>query len=206
MSTLKDLQDVGSVITDPETGGVLLRFDNNLEEKYVRTAEVTQYPVEEGAPITDHHQAQQRTLELFAEVSNTPLVFETDRQNRAQFYYDVLDALVLSGRRLTITSGLRVFENCVIKDYSITRDYTSGQSLVVSMTVVEIQTVSTSEVEVPEAILQAALRATGRTRRKKVVAPQAPTEEQAAVQAKAEADPPKRSLALQGLRALGGLD
>lgn len=182
MSTLKPRQTLGTTITNPDTGSVLVQFDNNLEEKYTRDSDVTAFPVEEGVPITDNHQAKQRMLDLTAEISNTPLHIEQEAVNRVQFNHDVLDALVESGQRLTITSGLKLYENAVVKTYTVARDFRTGQTLIAQLRIVQVQVVSSATVKVPADILSAALKASGKSKRKKSTAGQAPTAAQAQTQ------------------------
>ncbi len=182
MSTLKPLQSIGTTITNPDTGNVLVRFDNNLEEKYTRDADVTSHPIEDGVPVTDNHQARQRMFDLVGEISNTPLVIETDVPNRAQFYFEVLDALVESGQRLTITSGLKLYEDAVLKSYTVSRNYQNGQSLVIALKIIQLEVVSSATVQVPDNILEATLKASGKSKRKKSTSGQAPTAAQDAKQ------------------------
>lgn len=182
MTTLKPLETIGTTITNPDNGNVLVRFDNNLEEKYMRDADVTAHPIEDGVPVTDNHQARQRMFELVGEITNTPLVIEQDIPNRAQFYFEVLDALVESGQRLTITSGLKVYDNAVLKSYNVNRNYQNGQALVVALKVVQLEVVSSATVQVPDNILSAVLKASGKSKRKKSTSGQAPTAAQDAKQ------------------------
>lgn len=49
-----------------------LQFDAATVEEYARTAEVTTYPVETGAVLSDHYQPQPRQIALAGVVSDTP--------------------------------------------------------------------------------------------------------------------------------------
>jgi hypothetical protein len=49
-----------------------LEFDATLLEEFTRSAEVTRFPVENGAVLTDHYQPQPRAITLEVQVSNTP--------------------------------------------------------------------------------------------------------------------------------------
>jgi len=56
-----------------KTGPVkYLDFDATLVEEFSRAADVTQYPVENGAVLSDHYQPQPRALTLEVQVSDTP--------------------------------------------------------------------------------------------------------------------------------------
>lgn len=49
-----------------------LDFDATLLEDFSRSAEVTQFPVENGAVLSDHYQPQPRAITLEVQVSDTP--------------------------------------------------------------------------------------------------------------------------------------
>lgn len=49
-----------------------LEFDATLLEEFTRAAEVTRFPVENGAVLTDHYQPQPRAITLEVVVSDTP--------------------------------------------------------------------------------------------------------------------------------------
>ena len=178
--TTKPLEQFGTSMFDAESGALIVRFDGNFEEKHARTADVTELPIENGLPITDNHAAYSRSCDLVGVVSNTPLFQEQNITNRAQFYYDVLDQLCREGTRLTITTGLGVYSNAVIKDYVVPRDYQNAQSLEITLKIKEIVIVTSATVEVPANILSAARRASGKSSGSGTTSPKDETEEQAA--------------------------
>lgn len=49
-----------------------LEFDATLLEEFTRSAEITRFPVETGAVLTDHYQPQPRAISLEVQVSDTP--------------------------------------------------------------------------------------------------------------------------------------
>lgn len=176
--TTQPLQKTGSVVTDRASGEVVLVFDSNLEEKYQRDADVTAYPVEKQVDKTENHQAKQRVFELVGLISNTPLAQEQNVGQRAPFYFQVIDALIEAGTRLNITTGLTPYDDVVIKSYTVVRDFQRGQVLEVSLKLVQIQTVESATVQVPEDILAAALKASGKSKRKKNDGPKPETDPQ----------------------------
>jgi len=64
-----------------ETGPTwFLDFDATLLEEFTRSAEITTYPVEKGALLSDHYQPQPAAITLEVVVSDTPLSGPTVRE------------------------------------------------------------------------------------------------------------------------------
>lgn len=57
---------------DPVGPTWYLQFDAATVEEYARSAEITTYPVETGATLSDHYQPQPRQISLTGVVSDTP--------------------------------------------------------------------------------------------------------------------------------------
>lgn len=57
-----------------------LDFDATLVEEFTRSAEVTTFPVENGAVLSDHHQPQPRAISLEVTVSDTPVRTNAPRE------------------------------------------------------------------------------------------------------------------------------
>jgi hypothetical protein len=182
MSQLEDTS-AATVISDALSGAPLLTFDANLTEKLTADADVTAYPVEGGARATDDVQPKQRMFELVGEVTNTPLDGD-DTPQRAARAFEVIDRIHRAKTRLVVTSGLRVFEPCVLKSYSTSRDYKTAQTLVVTLMFVEIETVNSQLVEVPANVLAALRRASGKSKTTKNDKDKPPTAQQAAARRK----------------------
>ena len=62
-----------------------LQFDALTVEEFTRSADVTQYPVETGAILSDHYQPQPRQIRLLGVVSDTPASqpFSIDKKQNA---------------------------------------------------------------------------------------------------------------------------
>lgn len=69
--------------TRPKVGALV--FDAILSEGHEFSMSVTQFPVEEGAPITDHVRQEPAKITLEAIITNTPIKAE----KLSQFVYDV---------------------------------------------------------------------------------------------------------------------
>jgi hypothetical protein len=182
MSQLEDTTEA-TVIRDALTGAPLLTFDANLTEKHTADADVTSYPVEGGARTSDDAQPKQRMFELTGEITNTPLNGD-DTPQRAARAFELIDRIHRAKTRLIVTSGLRVYEPCILKSYSTTRDYKTAQTLVITLMFVEIETVTLQLVEVPANVLAALRRASGKSKTTKNDKDKPPTAQQAAARRK----------------------
>jgi len=60
---------------DPIRPKVILKIDATISLSYRREAALTEYPVEDGADITDHYVIKPKMLSVQGVVSNTPLEF-----------------------------------------------------------------------------------------------------------------------------------
>jgi len=178
MTQLEPQSDYGTFIFDSETGDLLLRFDLNTNEDYSLEADITEFPVEAGFSVSDHHVSKLRKFDITAIITNTPIDGDTTPQ-RALRAYEIIDDLCFTGRVLTITSGLRVWQNMQIKSYKIPRDYRTAQQVNVKLSFVEIRYVESESIDVPPEILSALRRASAKSKSNKKDEPKPPTEQQA---------------------------
>lgn len=178
MTTAPILRE-GTTLFRRDTGEALITFDSNLQEKYPRDSNTPSYPIEEGLEGTTTQQPLQTTFELVCEVTNTPLVNGLEEPERARSAFDVLNRIVDEGIRLDLATGISSYSDVLLKKWQTARDYTTGQTLVVAMTFVQINVVRGNEVAVPPSILAAAVRSTGSSETKKDPPVQDPTPDQA---------------------------
>lgn len=176
--TLKAKRQFGTTIINPANGAVLMRFDVNLQEKYLGSSDITTHPIEDGEAITSNAHPRQPMYELTGLITNTPLVLEVGVQNRVEFYFNVLERLMASGQRLTVVSGLKVYETALISDYSLPRSAADGQSVSISLKIVQIQVVSSATVRVPASILRSIRRSSGKSKPKSGAGGKEPTNKQ----------------------------
>lgn len=99
-----------------------LDFDATMLEEFTRSAEVTQFPVENGAVLTDHYQPQPRAITLEVQVSDTPNrpdVLLDGKQNAAKRPFGIERAkhLDLKINRAPVTgiSGVRIIQGNVAR-------------------------------------------------------------------------------------------
>lgn len=118
-------------------------IDIATAESVTYDSEVTEYPVETGADITDHTRNLPPVLSIEFIVSDTPIgeVAKTRRGNvvpssEARGY---LIALRDSKEPFTVECGLGVFDDMIFESLTETKDATTGAALVASATLRRIE-------------------------------------------------------------------
>jgi len=203
--------------TDGSGGPQSIDFDASERETYEGAAEVTEHVVEEGAAIADHVRAGNETATFEAWVSNTPITVPSTQMDgttgslralevrvgtqsfsavtlqfggafdRVRAVDALLRALKDAGQRLTVVSGFRTIESCVIERYHVDRDAESGTALHLSLDVKKVRVVTTQTVCVPPV----PARRRGQRQQNRGAQP-------------TQAPPDRRGFALRALQALGG--
>lgn len=108
-------------------GGLI--FDATFQEQHKVELDVTENPVERGAPVTDHARRKPVSVTIQAGVSDSPLAFfdvdqfasDTGRSRRC---YEILFALLEDAEPITIQTNLATYTNmlCVSIDVSQDKD------------------------------------------------------------------------------------
>jgi len=108
-------------------------IDASISESHDFPSEVTMYPVESGADISDHVRNLPATVRLDCIVSNTPIgeVAELRREGSvpANDAYEVLIAIRDAREPVVIEDSLQRWENMVLKDLGVPRSATTGDAL-----------------------------------------------------------------------------
>jgi hypothetical protein len=136
----------------PASIGDLL-LDASVKESHHVRAKATRHPVEnaEGEPATvsDHVLLEPLSLQIDGIITNTPVMFlagvfsaSSDPVHDA---YMELETNVLTGRIVTVTTSLRVYENMVLESVEITRDVSKANALHFSATATQITLVNTED-------------------------------------------------------------
>lgn len=149
------------------TGLGTLEFDATLTEQHSAQAEVTQFPVETGASISDHVVVRPARLRLEGLVSNTPIqdVFPgqapdaEDRRGsvakgrtsewsgRAGAAYTQLVVLHELGTPVRVSTQLRDYDSMVIQTLEVPRDAETGDVLRFMMELQQVNTVATRTID-----------------------------------------------------------
>jgi len=112
-------------------------------ETHTKKSNITTYPIEDNSTITDH-------------VLNLPLNLNTngiiepigDNYNILDIHNKIVD-LMNSKQLISIITGLKVYNNMSILDYTVTRNAQNGQSLVFTMQAQETKIVQSQSVTIP---------------------------------------------------------
>ena len=155
---LDDLLD-GRLFSPLET---FLILDASIDESYTSGAQVTDFPVENGADITDHARILPRTLSINGIISDSPLPLQTlsfdaftsglgssvlaqtlGFATRSQLGYLELERLKNDRVPFDVVTGLDVYSNVLITSLNVTRNSSTGRALSFRMTVKEVTLVDT---------------------------------------------------------------
>lgn len=126
-------------------------IDAIVSEEPTLEAEVTEYPVESGAVITDHTRNRPLTLELEFLVSDTPIgsvaAERTAGAVPSSEARQALEALRASRKPFTVITATKTYESMVFTSLSFPRDRETGDALrprasLQQISIVEVRRVS----------------------------------------------------------------
>lgn len=166
------------------SGGVInaVVFDCETRTQHEQTAEITEHAVERGANIADHIRPNNGTVNIEAEVTNTPLdapetqadgvsaAFQArqitvDGQqvsvttlgfsqtfDRRRAVDAVMQQLISSGTLVRIATALREYEDMALERFSTESTAATAHSLPVVIAARRVRLVDTQLVQVPEPV------------------------------------------------------
>ena len=126
-------------------------FDMVVSEDHAKTATVSEHPVEEGAPISDHIQVNLRTLTMKVLVSNYSLStqktqgLQTEVINRASRVWSDLTALVEEKKLVEVVTVLEDYRNMAVTSVSAPRKDSTGDALEFDITARQIRKAKLAE-------------------------------------------------------------
>ena len=152
-----------TVISPPGFIGppVSIEFDASVSETHTGSAEATQFPVEEGADISDHIRRLPEELSIniittnspiliLASVQAKPIVGFGNNKTRAENTYEFLKAVKDDGTLVNFHTTLRNYKNMYIQTLSCTRDVTTNNIVNINLIIREIIIAITDQVAAPE--------------------------------------------------------
>ena len=138
-----------------------------------RQAEVTSYPVESGAEVSDHVQIKNNTFKLSGVITETPVRLEKDllysagvNGTRISQAIQYLDKIFDSRQPITLVTEHKVYENVILS--GISYDYKSEFAMQFDLEFEQVRLVSTATVNVIATKTQSN-RSVGGTVKQKVV-------------------------------------
>lgn len=131
-----------------------LTVDVSIREIHSLQANITRFPVEFGASITDHIINQPRTLTIDGLISDTPsglvalvvpgLVTGLVSTPPGLAAFDTMKSWWGNKQILDVQTGLDVYTNMVIRNFSFPKDANTGRALRFSLSLEEIIRVSSA--------------------------------------------------------------
>lgn len=116
-----------------------------VTEEHSHEAEVTQWPVEEGADITDHVRLLPDSVTLEGIVSDTPIGAVADQRGAdvlpSEEAYTILLAIRENRKTVSVKTSLTTYHNMILKSLTEPRSATTGEALRFRATFVQITTV-----------------------------------------------------------------
>lgn len=134
------------VRTDDQYGVDDITFDVIVEESHQKGATVSEHPVEEDSPITDHIQLNLRTLTMKVLVSNysvnaAALIGDAGVDNRAAQVWSRLKNLVDEKKLVRAVSILEKYPDMAITSVSTARKAATGDALEFDITARQVRVI-----------------------------------------------------------------
>ena len=128
-------------------------FDAVTDTGVRRQADITSYPVESGAEVSDHVQIRNNTFKLSGIISETPVRLEKDllysagvNGTRISQAIEYLDKMFDSRQPITLVTEHKVYENVILS--GISYDYKSEYAMQFDLEFEQIRLVSKATVNV----------------------------------------------------------
>ncbi len=137
---------------DPSSVGQI-EFDVLVSHETTLASEVTENPVEDGFPVSDHIICRPVRLSIIASVSNTPVTWYERLGNDPARKDDARSALLeiyKSRQPVTVILHDNIYENMVMNDCKIGGDKEDGRILKVPMEFTQVRKVEVKTAEIPE--------------------------------------------------------
>lgn len=143
----------GLILTTQRTLGTI-PLDAVLQDDNTSTINLTQFPVESGSIITDHRIILPKVYKLRGVISGVNTIGNLNALagfagNGTSSVYDELIRLQESAELITITSGLKVYTNLVIKSINAAQDVDTANILIFDVSLEEVLIVNSKSVDIP---------------------------------------------------------
>lgn len=135
--------------------GDSVEFDASKDEDHTGENEVTDFPVEEGANITDHSRPKPRTLQIHAFVTGTPMSLLNIatppgfKATRGKDAWKQMDKWRREATKLTAITTLFAYTDVIITKLSVPRNAQNADGIEFTINFKEVFTVSSKLVPKP---------------------------------------------------------
>ena len=107
-----------------------IEIDASLSETHSYPAELTENPVEDGTPFTDHIIIKPVTLEIDGRISDaTQSILAFRGPGKAADAFKALVSLQQKKQAFSVVTGINVYTNMMFVDLSVPRDALDGRSI-----------------------------------------------------------------------------
>jgi len=130
-----------------------LVFDLQLTESHSFDSEVSNHPVENGSPISDHIQKKLSTGSASFYVSNYSLTIDELVTNRVQDVYDLFKQLWKSKELVTLVTDLDVYEDVAITKVGTSRAEKTGEAGTFEVSFTEFRIIRLKKVSIDANII-----------------------------------------------------
>lgn len=137
-----------------ESGNILC-FDAVPELTSDLTAQVTSYPVEGGAEVSDHVQNQNDKFTITAYITNTPLmnyknnsVLYKTQGKRVSLAIEILRKLKEQRQTITLVNEFEVLQDCVVTNVSWTQSPQESEALAFRLTFEKVRRATAKRVNI----------------------------------------------------------
>lgn len=160
---------ISLLVTEPLYDGTQdvvteIPLDARVSSSYRFQSEVTEFPVESGATITDHVHLRPDEIQLEGMVSDTPvnqmptfLGLRGDEEQtaglRTQTAFDALFICWRDRVPLTVVTEYMIFDDMVVSSFEVPKDPDRGEAIWFSMTLRKIITVETLTAALPPEVV-----------------------------------------------------
>lgn len=125
--------------------GINFIFDILTQEDHSWNLKVTQHPVEDGSPFSDHVQKEVRKGSLVGLISNFGLKRGEIQSNYAQDVFDLLENYYNNSVPVTIVTTLKTYTDYVISEMRASRNGGSGEAQSYSLSFEEFRIIKLRE-------------------------------------------------------------
>ena len=133
-----------------------IELDAALDETHEWSAEATMFPVEEGAPVTDHIIEQPDKLRLRGFVSETPIgsaaLVVPVGGSRSRAVFELLEKLIKLRATMTVYTRHKNYPDMALVGVNIPRSSSVGEAIEFTAEFVRIRRVATQLVDIPPGV------------------------------------------------------
>lgn len=127
-----------------------IEIDAFAEEEHGKSASITRYPIEDKSTISDHIVLDPETINIRGIVGTFSLTGANGSSNRVRDAYGKIINLMEEKTLISIVTGLRVYSDMFISNFTVPRTAQNGGALNFSMSLQHAVIVSSQVAQIPK--------------------------------------------------------